>query len=69
MSIITQIFEVVSSVVTGFLTAITSALNGVVAIFWDATNGLTFIGTLMLLGLGIGLVYFAITFVTRLIRK
>lgn len=69
MNIITEIFEVVSSVITGFMTAITSALNGVVAIFWDATNGLTFIGTLMLLGLGIGLVYFAISFITRLIRQ
>ena len=69
MSIVSEIFEVIGNAVTGFMSAITSALSGVTAIFWNDEKGLTFIGTLMLLGLGIALVYFAISFVTRLVRK
>ena len=44
-------------------------MNSVVGLFWDNTTGLTMIGTLLLIGLGVGLVWTLISFVTRLVRR
>jgi hypothetical protein len=67
---VTQIFETISSAVTEFIGVLTSALGGVVDIFWNATdNTMTPLGVILLVGLGVGLAYFALSFLIRAIRN
>lgn len=68
MDFVTELFSLISEVFTGFFGIIETGLGSVVALFWDATTGLTMVGTLMLVGLGIGLVWTLISFVIRLVR-
>ena len=68
MSFVSELFSLISEVFTGFFGIIETGLTSVVGLFWDSTAGLTMVGTLMLVGLGIGLVWTLISFVTRLVR-
>lgn len=68
MSFVTELFTLISDVFTGFFGVIETGLGSVVGLFWDATSGLSMVGTLMLVGLGVGLVWTLISFVTRLVR-
>ena len=65
---VTEIITAITSWVTGFIGAIVGALEAFVAVFYDGTK-LTSLGTLALMGLGIGLVTLAIAFVTRLFKR
>lgn len=67
--LITRVFEVVSGVVTSLMGVLTNLFNNVVAIFYNAENGFTFIGTLLLIAVGVPLVYWGINFVIGLIKK
>lgn len=67
---VTEIIQVITSWVTGFIGAIVDGLEAFVAVFYDsAASTLTPLGTLALMGLGIGLVTLAIAFVTRLFKR
>lgn len=68
MNFVTQLFSLISEVFTGFFGIIETGLGSVVGLFWDTTSGLTMVGTLMLVGLGVGLVWTLISFVTRLVK-
>lgn len=68
MNFVTKLFELIGQVFTGFFGLINTGLTSVVGLFWDTEAGLTMIGTLMLVGLGVGLVWTLISFVTRLVR-
>ena len=61
MSIVTSIFDVFSSISDW----IVSAVADVTPMFWDAQSGLTFMGTLALLGLGVGIVFLIIGIVQK----
>lgn len=71
---LSAIFEELGNVVSGFSTLITSIFSSVVQIFYTAPTGsnttgsLTIVGTLMLVGLGSGLVIWGFHFVRNLIR-
>ena len=69
MDFVTELFSLISEVFTGFFGIIETGLTSVVGLFWDNTTGLTMIGTLLLVGLGVGLVWTLISFVTRLVRR
>lgn len=66
---VTDLWSIISEVLTGFITALVSAFNGITAVFYDATKGFTVIGQLLLIGLGMGIVYFAFKFIRNLIRR
>lgn len=68
MSIITELFEIVSAVITSLVGALTSAVNGITGLFYDE-GGFTFVGTLLLIGLGFTLVFWAFRFIRNLIRR
>lgn len=68
MSIVTQLWEVVSSVVSGMISALVSALSSLTVVFYETETGFTFIGVLLLMGIGVGLVYFVFRFVQNLVR-
>ena len=60
----------ISAWVTGFISVIVSALTAFVEVFSDTTTSeLTILGSLALLGLGIGLVTLAIAFVRGLFQR
>ena len=63
---ISQIFVVVSDVVTQFASTLASAFQGVLAIVWDG-QALTTFGILLLIAFGIGLVYMAMRYVFSLV--
>lgn len=65
----TELWGIITEVITGLLSAIVSAMEGIVGLFWNDTTGFTFIGTFMLIGLGFTIVFFAITFIRSLIQK
>lgn len=64
---ITAIFQAVGQAITAFGGVIGNGFSSAVALFWNGT-ALTDTGTLMLIGLGVGLVWFAVTLIMRLIR-
>lgn len=67
---VTEIISAITGWVTGMVGAVVNAVNGIVPLFYDTTaNHLTFVGTLALMGLGIGIVGLGIAFVRRLIAK
>lgn len=65
---ITEFWTTVTSVVSGFINALVGAFSGITDIFY-AEEGFTVIGQLLLIGLGMGLVYFAFKFIRSLIRR
>lgn len=68
-----QIFQTIQTAITQFMATLTAAINGIVSLFWTApvgdsgTGELTFLGTIMLIGAGVGLVYWAFYFIRNLI--
>lgn len=68
MSIITDLFEIVSAVITSLVGALTSAVNGITDLFYDE-GGFTFVGTMLLIGLGFTLVFWAFRFIRSLVRR
>lgn len=69
MGIITDIFAGLVAIVNGFISVLVAGFNGIIEIFYDsgADGGLTVLGVLLLIGLGMGLVYFVFRFIRGLI--
>lgn len=68
---VAELWSIISEVVTGFISAIVSAFSGITDIFYTegVDGGFTVIGQLLLIGLGMGLVYFAFRFIRNLIKR
>lgn len=64
---VAKIFETITSVITQFITSLTTALNGVIDIFYQEETGLTVLGTLLLISLGMGIVYWGFRLIRNLI--
>ena len=65
---IQTIFTTVTAVITAFAQCIAQAFTSVMAIVWDSEGStLTAFGTLLLIAFGVGLVYFALNYIVRLI--
>ena len=69
---VSTIFETIGQAVSGFANSLGTAATSVVSLFWTAgENGggsLTFLGTILLIALGAGLVYFVIRLIIRSMR-
>ncbi len=68
MAIVTEIISAVGAWITGIFGWVGDAITGVTTIFYDGES-LTIVGVLLLFGLGMTLVFFAINFIKGLIRK
>lgn len=66
---ITQFWEAVVEVVSGFTNALISAFSNITKLFYESETGFTVVGQLLLIGLGMGIVYFAFRFIRSLIRR
>lgn len=70
---ITQIFQVLGDIISAFASLVVDLFSSVVSIFYTAGTGsdpgsLTIVGTLTLIGAGVGLVMWAFRFLRSLIR-
>jgi len=68
-SLVPDIFTTIGEAVTGGATALTSALSAITAMFYASGTGLTFLGTLSLIAVGMGLLYWGFGLVRGLISK
>lgn len=75
MDIIQVIFEVISSAVTSFVSTLTNAISGITELFYIAPSGtettghMTFLGVLLLIAAGVGLVYWAFRLIKGLVKR
>lgn len=74
MSIVQTIFEVIGQAVTSFLSTLTSAVSGVTELFYVPADGstaahMTFLGVLLLIAAGVGLVYWCFRLIKGLVRR
>lgn len=74
MDLITAMFEVIASAITNFITALTSAISGVTSLFYVEPVGenpghMTFLGVLLLVAAGLGIVYWAFRLIRGLVRR
>ena len=70
---ITQIFQVLGDIISAFASLVVDLFGSVVSIFYTAGTGsdpgsLTIVGTLTLIGAGVGLVMWAFRFLRSLIK-
>lgn len=63
------ILTAIGTMFTSVVGWITSTITSVAAIFYDATDGFTFVGTLLLVAFGIGFVWVLINFIRGLVRR
>lgn len=68
MNLVTSLFELIGDALSGFFDVINTGITSVVGLFYNSTTGFTLIGTLMLIGVGVGLVWTLIRFVTGLVK-
>ena len=72
MPSVSDFFTTITSAVTAFVSTLVQAINGITPVFWtESTNGgsFTFMGILILITAGVGLVYFAYRAVTKLVHR
>ena len=62
-----SIFQTITTTATQFASCLGSALSSVTSMFYDGES-LTMLGTLGLIGVGIGIVYFAFRLIRSLMR-
>lgn len=71
---VAAIFNTIGDIVTAFLAVLGDGISGVTSTIWDPTlntgaGGLTTFGTFLLIGFGVGLVYWAFRLVKGLVRR
>lgn len=66
-----DIFTEVSAAITAFTGSLSSAVSGVTAMFYTTgeNGGLTVLGSLLLIAVGVGIVYWAFRLIKGLIRR
>lgn len=70
MSVITDLLQIVGALIAGVFEWITDAFEGVLEIFYDTSNeAFTVLGVLLLLGLAMSLVFFALRYIRSLIAR
>lgn len=70
MSVVSEMLTVVGAWIAGVFSWITGAFEGVLEIFYDTnTEAFTVLGVLLLLGIAMGIVFFALRYIRSLIAK
>jgi len=66
---ISEIFTELGTIITSFTTMLIALFSSVVTIFYNETDGLTIVGVLTLVGVGTGLVIWALKFIRSMITR
>lgn len=61
-----EIFTTIGEVLTSYVQSISSVFQNIINIFYNSESGLTLLGTLVLIGVGIGIVVWAFNLVRGL---
>lgn len=74
IGMVANIFEIISETLTEFFGVVSEGINSVVSLFYTlpaegVTPGFTFLGTILMIGLGIGLVWTLIKWISGLVRN
>lgn len=71
MNIIQDIFASVSQAITSFSSALASSVTSITSMFYTSgeNGGLTFLGVLLTVAMGVGLCYWAFRTIYRLIKR
>lgn len=72
MTMISAIFAAISQAITGFLTCVSGAVSGVTDMFYISSGdnaGLTVLGTLLLIAVGTGLVFWGFRLIKGLVKR
>ena len=73
VNIITNIFNAIQETISNFFDVINSGIGSVVELFYKTTTEgsgeFTFLGTVLLIGLGVGLVWTLIKWISGLVRN
>lgn len=69
-TIIESIFGVIGEVITEFANVVSSSVSSVTNMFYDSTNGnMTVLGTLLLIAVGAGLIFWAFRLIKGLVKR
>lgn len=63
------ILTAIGTAITSVAGWVTSLLTSVAGVFYDATNGFTFIGVLLLVAFGLSMVWVGINFLRGLVKR
>ncbi len=66
---VTDFLGIVTEWLTGFFGLVGKAITSAIELIYVVDTGFTLVGSLMLFGLAVGLVYFGINFVVKLVKK
>lgn len=67
---VAQMFETIGDALTAFMQVLKEGFDGIIGLVWNATDTtLTPLGVILLIGLGVGVCYFVLSFVIRAIRN
>lgn len=68
---IAEIFETIGDAITAFASSLSSAVTSVASMFYTSgeNGGLTFLGTLLLIAVGVGVVYWVFRLIRGLIGR
>lgn len=74
LSIVQGVFDVIDSTLTKFFAVVGTGIDEVVTLFYEVgteadPGGFTFLGTLLMIGLGVGLVWTLIKWISGLVRN
>lgn len=71
---VSTIFEVIGQAVTSFVSVLSNGVSAITPMFYTAADGnnpasMTFLGTLLLIAAGIGIVYWAFRLIRGLVYR
>jgi len=75
MDIVQVIFEVIGQAVTSFTSTLSSAVSGITSMFYvpagsgETSGHMTFLGVLLLVAAGVGIVYWCFRLIKGLVRR
>lgn len=74
MDLLESIFGTISETITQFFSTLSSGINSVTTLFYtpsttEIPGSFTFLGTMLMIGLGIGLVWTLIRWISGLVRN
>lgn len=67
-SFIDDLWDGLESIITKVISFFGNLFQSIISIFWTSGTGLTTVGTLFLISMGVGFFWLAIRFITGLVR-
>ena len=66
---VTALFTAIGDAAAGVITVLTAAFGGIEPLFYSTADGITILGSLLMISVGIGFVGFAFRFVISILKS